>query len=397
MIDVNGLSLNSSSSVEPAVMAQEIPKFQQITEQNEDQNEIETDLDSNSFILLMAQMLSDTSGKVEINDTSNVSSSENSAIALTSESSNPNPLLDGQVIKANQQTVIPLTENVALAWINSEHYKPQQSVSVAGGIEDGVVFEEDDGTSNQMGLLNVPFKAESNQKSLTDELFNLEVTTKNNLPDEPGENTSIIKLNDELMQSLKQLTSSSLTVSGHTSSEVETKQKIDGILQDNSPAVVHLNSMINHDNLNLITQTETQSLEIPVDINNSQWADKFSDQIVWLGQQGIKSALIKIHPEDLGPIEISIKVVKDSASVTINSHSSHVCSIVDQAMPRLREMMADQGLNLAEVHIGADTDPRQSQQQNSQSNQDFVHHLDEEIQTTPLNHRQTQGLIDYFA
>ncbi|WBV67690.1 flagellar hook-length control protein FliK [Legionella pneumophila] len=53
----------------------------------------------------------------------------------------------------------------------------------------------------------------------------------------------------------------------------------------------------------------------------------------------------------MGPLEINVKVVKDNASVNISTHSVYVKEIVDQAIPRLREMMAQQGINLSEVHM----------------------------------------------
>ncbi len=46
-------------------------------------------------------------------------------------------------------------------------------------------------------------------------------------------------------------------------------------------------------------------------------------------------------------MEISVKMVKDSAVVTINSHSAQVRDSVDQAIPRLRDMMAEQGVNFS--------------------------------------------------
>lgn len=158
-------------------------------------------------------------------------------------------------------------------------------------------------------------------------------------------------------------------------------------------------ALMKQDQIEVPTAGMPQSLSIPTDIEDSQWSKHFSDQVVWLGQQGMKNAVIKLHPEDLGPLEISIKVVNDSASVTIVSHSQQVRDMVDQTLPRLQEMMAEQGLNLAEVHVDSEKDARHFERQNSHSQEQLVVDVDDEpMSTAPIKHKTApQGIIDYFA
>ncbi len=141
-----------------------------------------------------------------------------------------------------------------------------------------------------------------------------------------------------------------------------------------------------------------QTLTIPIGIDKPEWSQQFSDHIVWLGQQEVKSAVIKIHPEDLGPLEINIKVINDSASVSITIHSHHVREIIDQSLPKLQAMMAEQGLNLSEVQIDSDASPRQFSQQNNDTQEELTHTLEDEMGVTPLkNKKAIKGLVDYFA
>jgi flagellar hook-length control protein FliK len=124
---------------------------------------------------------------------------------------------------------------------------------------------------------------------------------------------------------------------------------------------------------------------------------------VWLGQNDIKSAVIKISPEELGPIEINVKVVKDNASVNIISHSAQVRDLVDQAIPRLRDMMAEQGLNLSDVQVNAEQRSNQFAQSGN-SNNDQQHEAtssasdaDDEIQLISSVKKGPKRLVDYFA
>lgn len=153
----------------------------------------------------------------------------------------------------------------------------------------------------------------------------------------------------------------------------------------------------NNDRPDLVRGT---SFSIPADINTPQWSTQFSEQLLWLGQQGINNATIKIHPEELGPLEIRINVVNNVASVNIVSHSQHVSDIIEQSVSRLELMMAEQGLNLSEFNVNSDagTGTRQFEQRHQQAQNEFQVHaeIEEDAATTPLKTKVT-GTIDYFA
>lgn len=147
-----------------------------------------------------------------------------------------------------------------------------------------------------------------------------------------------------------------------------------------------------------ILDNVSQTLMIPIEVDKPEWSKQFSDQIIWLGQQDVKSAVIKINPEDLGPLEINIKVTNDIASINIVTHNHHVRDIIDQSLPRLQAMMADQGLNLSEVQIDSDANPRRFSQQNDSTQEQLTQTFEDEIGVTPLKNKgKMKGLVDYFA
>lgn len=139
-----------------------------------------------------------------------------------------------------------------------------------------------------------------------------------------------------------------------------------------------------------------KELIVATPITQAEWGEHFNDQIVWLGQQKINSALIKIHPEELGPIEVTVKVVKEEASVAINTHNSVVRDMLEQAVPRLKEMLADQGVNLTQVNIESN---KQQQQQQSIPQQParILTPQEEEVPLAVTDIKKPQGMIDYFA
>ncbi|QLZ69164.1 flagellar hook-length control protein FliK [Legionella sp. PC1000] len=165
-----------------------------------------------------------------------------------------------------------------------------------------------------------------------------------------------------------------------------------------------LNSILTHEMYRNVPNhtpnlgTAPKTLEIPIEINRPEWSKQFSDHIIWLGQHEVKSAIIKINPEDLGPLEISIKVINDSASVNITTNTHQIRDIIDQSLPKLQAMMAEQGLNLSEVHIDSGDSAHQSPQKNSGSQEEAALALENETGITPLkNKKAPKGLVDYFA
>jgi flagellar hook-length control protein FliK len=175
---------------------------------------------------------------------------------------------------------------------------------------------------------------------------------------------------------------------------------IDAVMQSNQmpnsmaqPVAVENNPLTNS-----LTNDISQEFSIPTEITDPQWSKQFSDHVVWMSQQGTKTAVIKLHPEDLGPLEINIKMVQDSASVTIVSHSSQVREMIDQSMPRLQAMMAEQGLNLSEMNINSDSGERHFSRQDNSGFEGTLISVDEEVMTTPVIKKAVpQGVIDYFA
>ncbi|MFT4059137.1 MAG: flagellar hook-length control protein FliK [Legionella sp.] len=140
-----------------------------------------------------------------------------------------------------------------------------------------------------------------------------------------------------------------------------------------------------------------KEIAIPTEISEPQWSKQFSDHIVWLSQQDTKTAVIKLHPEDLGPLEVNVKVVENSASVTIVSHSQQVREMIDQSMPKLQEMMAEQGLNLSEMNISSDSRERHFARQDNSSLNNAITEVEEVVNVPVQTKVKHQGVIDYFA
>lgn len=93
------------------------------------------------------------------------------------------------------------------------------------------------------------------------------------------------------------------------------------------------------------------ALAVPTPVQQPQWGDDLSDRVVWMVKQDIKSADIRLNPPHLGPLEVKISMAQDQVSVSFSSHHAVVREALDTAMPRLREMMTDNGLQLTNANV----------------------------------------------
>lgn len=80
--------------------------------------------------------------------------------------------------------------------------------------------------------------------------------------------------------------------------------------------------------------------------------DGFGARLVWMAEQRLGHAEIRLNPEHLGPIEVRVQV--DGTQVSAEFHSAHasVRQTLEASMPRLRELLGQQGLQLNHADVG---------------------------------------------
>ncbi len=152
--------------------------------------------------------------------------------------------------------------------------------------------------------------------------------------------------------------------------------------------------------------THTISLDIPV--GQPKWDGEFTQKIVWLTTQQNQVAEIRLNPAHLGPVEIMLSVTNDQGTqaATAQFVSSHLAvrEAIEAALPKLREMMAENGIELGNVTVGADSFQQQAnteQRENSpsKSSTNLISTKDEstnQIEARIVSNRH-QGLVNTFA
>lgn len=407
MIDLNNIIQNMPASVDASAI-QGKESINDFLDGQDEQSDSVEGIDPGSFVLLIANMLSHIPVEKNPDNEDVAASVDSDEGSIESKEEGTKVAGDSSSIETLPNPAPSIANNAALVWIDSDNFQPPE---LEGKSTTDTIELRSQANTNPLQQSKTPAELLTVKNTSPDMNLTKAVNPESEISDNDtkqeffGEQDITEGLSKEagnkLYEKLKKLTlENAVGLPKDEKKEHENKPKADEMALQNAQSTKALpqqgNASVQQSRQNAEPPL-VKTLDIPVDIRNSQWAEKFSEHITWLGHQGIKSALIRINPEDLGPLEISIKVVKDSASVNIVSHSSHIRDVVDQALPRLREMMADQGLNLSEAHVGLGDNSQGFSQQNNERQDELVQSREEEIQLSPLSKKPPKGLIDFFA
>lgn len=106
--------------------------------------------------------------------------------------------------------------------------------------------------------------------------------------------------------------------------------------------------------------TNVNQIQVSAPVMQPAWADEFSQKITWLSTQKNQSAELHLNPPQLGPLDVVLKVNGDQATAMFSSPHAAVREAIEQALPKLREMMAESGIMLGNAMV-SDQTPKNEQ------------------------------------
>ena len=88
-------------------------------------------------------------------------------------------------------------------------------------------------------------------------------------------------------------------------------------------------------------------------VSHPAWPSQLGQQLVQLVQRGGEQHVqMKLHPAELGPLSISLKMTEHGAQAQFLSAHAQVRQVIEQAIPQLREALAEQGISLSDTSVG---------------------------------------------
>lgn len=88
-------------------------------------------------------------------------------------------------------------------------------------------------------------------------------------------------------------------------------------------------------------------------VDDPRWADGLGERITWMAGRGLHQATLRLNPPQLGSLEIRLSVSPQDGQTTVAFHVQNpdARDALQAALPRLREMMAEAGLQLADAAV----------------------------------------------
>ncbi|XKH60298.1 flagellar hook-length control protein FliK [Halomonas sediminis] len=111
--------------------------------------------------------------------------------------------------------------------------------------------------------------------------------------------------------------------------------------------------------LNAVTSAPAQA-SISTPVAHQAWPQQLGQQLMQFTQRGGEQQIqMQIHPAELGPLSISLKVSEQGTQAHFLSAHAQVRQVIEQAIPQLREALAEQGISLGETSVGDQPDGQQ--------------------------------------
>jgi flagellar hook-length control protein FliK len=142
---------------------------------------------------------------------------------------------------------------------------------------------------------------------------------------------------------------------------------------------------------------------IGTSVRDRGWGEQVGERVVMMAANQLKQADIRLTPAELGPLRVRVSVDDGNAHVTFHAQHAVTREALEQALPRLREMLAENGLTLGQADVSdrgvADGD-RDGGSQGESGNAVADDLADADLATaTELTSRvkTSNGLVDTFV
>jgi len=139
-------------------------------------------------------------------------------------------------------------------------------------------------------------------------------------------------------------------------------------------------------------------------VGSQGWDNALGQKVVWMVAGEQQSASLTLNPPDLGPLQVVLSVSNNQATANFTAAQPEVRQALESAMPKLREMLGDAGIQLGQANVSAGTPGNQQngfgerQPSSARSDQDEDPAID--MPTRVNSTREVtggQGLVDTFA
>lgn len=147
--------------------------------------------------------------------------------------------------------------------------------------------------------------------------------------------------------------------------------------------------------------------EVSTPVAARGWTEEVGQKISWIASRDNGRAELVLTPANMGRVEVSIQMSGDQANASFVAANALAREALQDAMPRLREVLAQAGIQLGQASVDSGQGGNQTQAENTSGRNTQGNHYNKDIAlseqplaTLPGNSRWTgagNGMIDTFA
>lgn len=137
-----------------------------------------------------------------------------------------------------------------------------------------------------------------------------------------------------------------------------------------------------------VLNAAAEKVHVDAPVGHAKWGGELAQKVVWMASQQTQVAEIHLNPAHLGPVEVMLSISQDQATAQFVSSHPAVRDAIQDALPRLREMLAESGIQLGDVMVGSDS----FQQDNKQQQQ--AHQSERGVSSMTETRMETAGAIE---
>ncbi|UJF21298.1 flagellar hook-length control protein FliK [Shewanella sp. OMA3-2] len=213
----------------------------------------------------------------------------------------------------------------------------------------------------------------------------------------------------KMQASAESLKTASVTASMNIDSELVKSAHID--VFTTSDETVDIKAIQNQSSFTPIHKSEVPQFQLSLkqqgepQVQMQEMIQRFSpvmkQQLITMVSNGIQQAEIRLDPPELGHLTVKIQINGDQTQVQFHVAQSQTRELIEQAIPRLRDMLAQEGLQLTDSQVSQGGGGRDGQPEDSSSRYAEQQDVDENSAVEHSmfqNHPESlQSGIDYYA
>ncbi len=137
----------------------------------------------------------------------------------------------------------------------------------------------------------------------------------------------------------------------------------------------------------------------PLPMDSPEWPQRLGEQIQWHLGVGIQEARIEVSPRELGLVDVRLSVDDNGLRVHLTAAHAQTRELLQNELPRLREVLQQGGMLLADAQVGREAPGHDSGRQGSSAFAEGKAEdaADDANPLLPTLWRHRKGLLDDYA